>query len=118
MATWIATWSGTDPNHVPKKKLALVVDGRTGAETVRKLVQAIFASYWYSEGELVAYRLEKHNPYPAKFGDLKGITWQGQISCGHNPHLFARLVDDLKADSLGNVTWKERPRPNPRLPRL
>ena len=116
MATWIATWEGTDQRHLPKKKLALVLDGRTGEEKVRKMIQALFASYWYSEGELVAYRREKDNPYPAKFGDLNGVTWGAQITCGHNPHLFARLVDDLKLDSAGNVTWKERPSPNPRLP--
>ena len=46
-------------------------------------------------------------------GVLDGIPWSGEIECGHNPWLYARLVDDLTAEELADgtetVRWKEIP---------
>jgi len=51
-------------------------------------------------------------PYPAEFLKLEGLPWSGQIHCGHNPWLLARLVDDLEIvrDENGHekATWKIR----------
>ncbi len=45
-----------------------------------------------------------------------GLAWQGQITCGHNPRLFARLVDNLQTtggpDEEAKVVWTERPKPD------
>lgn len=116
MSTWLVTWETSNPELLPPKRVALVLNGRMGAEKVRKIVQALYASYSYSEAEMIPYRVETKNPYPAKFGDVGGVTYDGEITCGHNPFLAARLVDNLKSDASGNITWHERPRPTPRLP--
>lgn len=56
------------------------------------------------------------NPYPAQFGMLNNVLWGGEITCGHNPWLLARLVDELTveadADGKERATWKERPKPD------
>lgn len=55
------------------------------------------------------------SPYRAEFGSLRGARWEGQIVCGHNPHLFARKVRNLRATgSSGNeiFEWDEVPRPD------
>lgn len=56
------------------------------------------------------------NPYPAEFERVNGVTWEGQITCGHNPWLFARLVDNLantgEPDDEATVVWTERPKPD------
>jgi hypothetical protein len=44
------------------------------------------------------------------------MPWGGEIICGHNPYLRARLVDDLTIerndDGKEEVNWKERPKPD------
>jgi hypothetical protein len=59
---------------------------------------------------------KKSNSYPAQFGALDGVPRQGEIICGHNPYLRARLVDDfsveIEAEGNEKPTWKERPRPD------
>jgi len=106
---WLVTWEGTSP---PAKRIVAVLDGRLGADDVRRTVEALYATHAYSEAELVAFSKSGKNPYPAHSGDIGGIPWVGQIVCGHNPYLVARLVDELKTDASGVVTWKERPVPN------
>ncbi|MFP6888323.1 MAG: hypothetical protein VCF07_00995, partial [Nitrospinota bacterium] len=58
------------------------------------------------------------NPYPAEFNKIKGVTWEGQIICGHNPYIYARLVEGLKVetDREGNENLKWNERPPPKLP--
>jgi len=61
----------------------------------------------------VAWRLRKvTKPYPAEFTTLEGVKWEGEILCGHNPCLRARLVDNLiiSTDETGNemASWKDR----------
>ena len=67
--------------------------------------------------EQIAYVLYKRqNPYPAQFGQTRsGHPWQGEIHCGHNPFLHARLADDLRVERGANgeekARWKKRTRP-------
>jgi len=41
--------------------------------------------------------------------------WTGEVYCGHNPFLFARIVDDLQVKVTDRdeeeFIWKERPKP-------
>jgi hypothetical protein len=59
------------------------------------------------------------NPYPPVFDALDGSRGVGRITCGHNPYLYARLVDHLRVetgpDGLERPSWSERPRPQSRL---
>jgi len=47
------------------------------------------------------------------------LPWSGEITCGHNPYLRARLVDDLTVerheDGKEEVKWKERPKTEPKV---
>jgi hypothetical protein len=54
-------------------------------------------------------RDRKRNPYPATFGATRdGRTWAGEIICGHNPFLHARLVYDLMAQTTSTVMGRLR----------
>jgi len=113
---WLVTWEWIGDHAKSEEKVASVLDARLSGARVREFVEFLYVSQNSSTGEKIAWaRNKKLNPYPARFGALDGIEWQGQIECGHNPWLFARLVDDLamEVDAQGHekVTWKERPRP-------
>jgi hypothetical protein len=96
--------------------VAAIFNPRFSSEHVRELVEFIYLSDMYSLAERAEYaRDKKLNPYPARFGTLGGVTWKGEIRCGHNPELRARLVGDLtvERDEHGkeSVHWEERPKP-------
>jgi hypothetical protein len=93
-------------------KVAEILDPRLPPERVRRIVELLYHRE-ASLSEKVAWRLcKKRQPYPAEFVVLEGVPYQGEISCGHNPWLRARLVDDLTiergADGNETATWKDR----------
>ena len=114
MPAWLVTWEASKASLRPAKRIAAVLDGRTSTEQVRRIVEVLYASHACSEAELVTFSAHGRNPYPATFDDVGGVRHEGLISCGHDPFLTARLVDDLRADSTGVVTWTERLPPEPR----
>lgn len=115
MAKWLVTWEWTGEHARVDEKVAAILDSRIGSERVRQTVELLYVNARYSLGERLAYAAKKFNPYPAEYGTLGGAGWLGQITCGHNPWLKARLVDNLKVergpDGKEQITWTERPRP-------
>ena len=114
MSVWLVTWEASKASLRPPKRVAAVLDGRTSGEQVRRIVEAIYAYHTYSEAELVAFAARGRNPYRATLGDVGGVPYDGLVTCGQDPFLTARLVDDLTTDPNGVVTWTERLPPEPR----
>jgi hypothetical protein len=118
MKAWLVTWEWTGDHAKRPTKVAEVLDPRFPPERVRRIVELLYAHETYTLAERIAWCLldKKKNPYPAKFVELEGLPWSGQIHCGHNPFLVARLVDDLvvKTDAQGRetATWKDRHKPS------
>ena len=112
---WLVTWEWMGNHAKRPDKVAEILDPRLPPERVRRIVELLYHRE-ASLSEKVSWRLRKKQQiYPAKFINLEGMQWHGQIECGHNPWLFARLVDDLtiERDEQGNetATWKDRYRP-------
>jgi hypothetical protein len=55
---------------------------------------------------------KREQVYPADFPILEGVKWTGEIICGHNPWLRARLVDNLVIDTGAEgretASWTDR----------
>lgn len=114
---WLVTWEWIGDHAKRDDKVAAILNPRFSAERVRELVELLYLTQNSTLSERMNWARDKHlNPYPAQFHTLDGVPWQGQIHCGHNPFLFARLVDDLavERDAEGNerATWRERPKPD------
>ena len=119
MTGWLLTWEWIGDHAKKDKPFITVLNYRRSSEYVRKFVEQLYAIYYYSDQEILALaRNKENNPYPAEFNAIKGVTWAEQITCGHNPFIFARLVDDLKfeTDQEGNEVLKWDERPPPKLP--
>jgi hypothetical protein len=117
MKAWLVTWEWVGDHAKRADVIAAVLNPRLSTKRVRDIVELLYANEYYSLRERMACARDRRtNPYPAVFGSVDGVQWPGQITCGHNPFLFARLVDDLQParDEGGaeQATWKERPRPN------
>jgi hypothetical protein len=100
-SAWLVTWEGTSSG--PDDPIAAILNYRLSASSVRDFVELLYASLTYSpRDKLLLAKDPKTNPYPAT------MTRFQNIHCGHNPHLYARLVSGLKVTD-GAPTWTEPP---------
>jgi hypothetical protein len=128
---WLVTWDWAgDHAAVPEQEVvAAILRPQTSPKTVKELMERLYAAHEFSAADKLSALT--YNPYPAHFGSLtvnerlpSGATrpltapFVGQIYCGHNPFLYARLVDNLRVDNEVGIglSWDERPLP--RVPAL
>ena len=100
-----------------KWEVAAILSARLGGLRVRPYVEFLHLTRDFTLSEQASMRWSHHGqtPYSARFGQNKnGNPWEGEIICGNDPYLKARIVDDLMVerdlDGRETVTWKERPR--------
>jgi hypothetical protein len=91
---------------------------------VRRIVEVLHANRQYTPDEML-YAIQRggHNPYLAEFGTAQfevragewvWVSWMGEVVCGHNPYLVARLATVWASrDGTGGVEWEDHPRPGP-----
>lgn len=116
ITAWLVTWEHVGDHAKPPCKIAAILNRKTPAAKVRDMIEVIYANSKYSPYERIEYARDRRNsPYPAEFERIDGVPWQGWITCGHNPHLHGRIVDNLSApaESMNEsrVTWDERQPP-------
>ena len=113
---WLVTWNGTGRHAEWEGKVAFILNYRLAGETVAKHIERHYIDSFGSLSERLSYaKSRKNTTYPAGFGRFNGVTWFGQIHCGHNPFLYGRLVQNIhvEVDSDGNerLEWEEIPSP-------
>ena len=111
-SAWLVTWEWSGNHAEPPRKIVEILSPHLSPERVRHIVELLYHRDSLL-AEKVAWRLRKRRqPYKAEFPAVDGVQWTGQIICGHNPWLLARLVDNLivTTDSGGKetATWTER----------
>ena|ERR1035438_2662505 len=113
---WLVTWEWCGDHAKRDDKVAAIFSARLSGKRVREPVEFIYLSAMYSLTERAEYARDKNlNPYPARFVMLDGVTWEGEIRCGHTPELRARLVENfaVERDEHGKeiAHWGECPKP-------
>ncbi len=87
---------------------------------MQRIVEALYAAREYTPAEMLeAARDRGHNPYRAHLGSSRvmnedgtpgAVTWEGEIICGHNPHLLARVARVWLEGAAVRYQWAcERP---------
>jgi hypothetical protein len=124
LVTW--DWAGNHAAVPPDKVVAGVLAPQLGPQTVKRIVEVLYAAREYEAIDKLDTLT--HNLYPADYGTVRlevsgvgfqNVTYQGEIFCGHNPFLHARLVDNLRPRDNANpelgLVWDERPKPTGRI---
>jgi hypothetical protein len=116
MKAWLVTWESDGEHAKVDEPVVALLNSRRSAEQVREIVELLYVNQTYSFSERLAYAKNKtKNPYPATWGNLDGHQWTGEVYCGHNPFLYARIVDNLQVqlNSTGDekLTWNEQSKP-------
>jgi hypothetical protein len=103
----------------PKWEVAAIFSPRLGGLRVREYVELVYVTSGYftlSEQLAIIWPRYGRTPYAARLGQTaNGDPWVGEVLCGDDPFLRARIVEGLKVerseDGAEKVVWKERPRP-------
>jgi hypothetical protein len=122
ISAWLVTWENSG-SQLSVPLIAAIFNSRWSSERVRQIVEVLYINSSYSLSERIRYAKDKSsNPYPAEFNKRQaGVPFSGHIICGHNPYLFARLVDNLVydgdefEDNERLVTWDDRVVPENKL---
>jgi len=123
---WLVTWEWTGEHAaVPiGDVVAAILRPQTGSEAVKRIVELLYAAHEYAPVDKLAALAD--NPYPAFYNTVPfeehlpnggvrrlNVPSAAQIYCGHNPMLFARIVDNLRLkepdDPDAGLIWDERP---------
>lgn len=109
---WLVTWEWCGDHARREPRVVALFRPQLSGGRIREMVEFLYSQSEYSLRERFCWTFNpKANPYPAQFGStIAGGTWEGEIICGHNPHLRARLVDDLTIED-NHAVWTERERP-------
>jgi hypothetical protein len=101
----------------PERRIVAILNARWGSHRVRDHIQVLHDSACLSlSDQIAAIKGKGDHLYPATFGQTRsGHRYEGKITCGHNPWLYARLVDDIRPShdehAVGGLKWKELPIP-------
>lgn len=122
LSAWLVTWEWSGEHAKVEQKILEVLDPRISPERVREFVGLLYHQD-ATLSEKIAWRLRKCKQiYPAEFITLEGVRWTGQIICGHNPWLKARLVDNLvitiDANGTETASWDDRQTPKQAVERI
>ncbi len=118
---WVIRWEWAGRHAEVKQPVAALLRPQIGDKNLLRIIEALYAAREYApEDMLNAIRRDGHNPYRAEWGtaeidpDQDGhwrrVPWQGEVICGHNPFLVARLARVWPVGE-GRVDWQDDPRP-------
>jgi hypothetical protein len=104
---WLVTWAWIGAHAARDPAVVAIFNYRHSPETVRDFIERYYVSHYFSVSEKLRYAKNKHgSPYRAHVS-------RGRIDCGHNPHLYGRMVRNLhvEEDSHGKevLKWEEIP---------
>lgn len=86
-----------------ERQLVAVLSGRVGHRRVRDFVRLFWAAHQLDADELIAQAKGVAMPYEPQFGRLANAVYTGEITCGHNPWIYARLVANLRTERVDDA---------------
>ena len=96
---WLVTWEG---DHGRQDNVALLLNPATAHARAADLVALLYANAFGSFSERVSQatvRDDAQRPYRARSATPDGVEREGHFTCGENPCLYARPVEQVTMDS-------------------
>lgn len=101
---WLVTWESIGDHAAVQQPILAILNHGRSPDSVKQFVEDSYASHSYGLEEKLSVATDRgRNPYRAKFGDIGGVEWLGDVVCGHNPWLHARKVRTLHAEQQLNA---------------
>jgi hypothetical protein len=109
MKAWLITWEWSGEAAAVADKVIGILNSRWPTERVSRIIEFLYNHCTSTVNEMAIYaRSPNKNPYRAK------RDFNSQITCGHHPWLWARLVDNLEVTvntqtNIETISWNELP---------
>lgn len=106
---WLITWEWMGDAAAVADRVAAILNPRWSGERVGTIVEFLYLKCTANASEMAGYaRRPRSNPYRAE------RDFNGRITCGSHPWLYARLVTDLSVavdpeTGTETITWTESP---------
>jgi hypothetical protein len=115
-SAWLITWESFSAPVSDEKKVVAIFNYRWGGRKIREYIEQLYVSSEYSVADKVRVARDGRDKiYPAEFARINGVPWHGEIHCGHNPLLRARIVRNVRtidcAAGVSHLVWDEVRRP-------
>lgn len=116
ITAWLVRWEHVGEHARPPRKFVAAFSSRWSSERVKEQVELLYAQLTFSiSDQLLFAKSKSFNPYPCRLTCPQGIPFSNYLACGHNPFLYARLVDNLRMEGEygdeGSLRWDDRPLP-------
>ena len=107
MRAWMIQWRHSDIDDPAKNQPVTFVNPRFGAGAVARIVEALYSLKLTLRDRASAAKQGGHVPWSVR-------TENNQVTCGHNPWLWARKVKDIEFEvdpdtEQGVLRWTEIP---------
>ena len=118
MKAWVITWEAGPHRKAPSPRVVAVLPSRLGIRRIKEFLSYLYINLRGSPKERAEYVRSGRVPLafqPQPTGPMDprlNVPRPSQLSVGHQPMLFARVVHDLKP-SRDSFTWNEAPHPTP-----
>lgn len=117
---WIIRWEWAGSHAAVEQPVAAVLPPQIGARNLLRIIETLYAAREYAPQDMLgAIRRGGHKPYQAEWGTAeinlgkdgwRRVRWEGEVICGHNPFLVARLARAWPVGE-GRIEWQDDPRP-------
>jgi hypothetical protein len=101
MNAWLVTWEWMGQHAAVEKPLIAILDRRIGYARISDFVRWTYASSLSAYDWLDALKTRRFAYEPVR-GTVGGIPCDFEMSCGHNPWVFARLVKNVRVQGNGD----------------
>jgi len=119
---WLVRWEWSGSHARKDNPIIAVLSPQLSEKEVAKFVERFYAARMYTPAEMLTFmRDPRLNSYRAthgtatiiqESGEAIPVPYSGQIFCGHNPHIVATQVRDLRSsEKVPGLTWIELPVP-------
>jgi len=111
VSAWLYYWKHQSGSPLPiasDGEVVAVLPSRSADKRVKETLERLYLERAATPAELILWRKEGSGPYPARHDAyIHQVPYAVSYSCGHNPILRARYVENLVSGGEYELSWDE-----------
>lgn len=102
---WLITWEYKEQKAFSSDNLISIFDSHIGCERIANFIEQYYMANKFTLENKFFFSFRKNlNPYPVVYSRTNdGIQYVGDMKCGENPYIHARVVKNLNIIKNGNT---------------
>lgn len=109
---WLITWEDNNNLSFSVDKVIAIISSRVASDKVATFIEQYYMANNYTlENKFFFSSKSKSNPFSVIYAKTdEGLSYTGDMKCGNNPYIHARIVKNLKyifKNSQEQLTWDD-----------